>query len=64
MVGFKALCSSWSLEGAVCHLWEVLHLEGPMGCQRKAAMGWLQREVLTGKRQKGRAEEDNVRIYS
>lgn len=64
MVGFKALCSSWSLEGAVCRLREVLHLEGPMGYQRKVAMGWLQGEVLTGKWQKGRAEEDNVRVYS
>lgn len=42
--------SSWALEGDIHHLQEVLHLEGPMGYQRKAVVEWLQREIFNGKR--------------
>lgn len=53
------------IEGDIHHLQEVLHLEGPMGYQRKAVVEWLQREILHGKKkQNRRAEKDNVRIYS
>jgi len=52
------------LEGAIRHLQEVLHLDRLTGYQRKAAVRWLQREVLNGKGQKRRAKDDNVRVYS